>query len=195
MNDSDLRQKLNAWKLPPSSAQARSRAEWHALTAFRHRSAGSADAELSRAPSLLVWKLLTASAAIICLMLTALFSFRPAPASSTVNPTPLLAELEDFFQGRLVAVIQHDGELDLQLTEVPAPRPADQRVAVRIEWQNEHFLILTYSGNSVCLDTSAGRLCVTPLINGSREVILLGESGLLKHQPGLRAEARTLQDT
>jgi hypothetical protein len=36
---------------------------------------------------------------------------------------------------------------------------------------------------------------VTPLINGAGEVILLGESGLLDHQPGLRAEARTLQGT
>jgi hypothetical protein len=195
MNDSELKSKLAAWKLAPAPEQTRSRAEWHALTAYRNRTTSPAGAKSPVPPSRIAWKILTVSVALGCLVLVTLLTLRPAADSPLENPVPLLTELEDFFQGRLTAVIQHNGELDLQLTEEPVSHPTDQRVAVRIEWQNEHFLILTYSGNSVCLETTAGRLCVTPLINGAGEVILLGESGLLDHQPGLRAEARTLQGT
>lgn len=190
MNDSELRQKLAAWQIPPSSQAARSRAEWHTLTAFRNRGtrSGPPGSPLFYFPKLAV------ISAVLLVAASTLFFLQPVHhAQPLQNSAPLLAELEEFFQGRLAAAIQHNGSLDLQLAEEPMNRPPDQRVAVRIAVRDESFVILTYSGQSVCLETGAGRICVTPLINGAGEVILLGESGLLEHQAGLRTEAHLLQ--
>lgn len=191
MNDSELRQKLAAWQIPPASETTRSRAEWHALTAFRHRASAPPAPVTNRR---VVWRF-AALAAGLTTVIGAFFTLpREAKSPAMEHSAPLLAELEDFFQGRLAAVIQQDGEIDLQLSEAPAPRPPDQRVAVRLEWPGETIEILTYSGIAVCVDLPSGTLCLTPLITGSGSVLLLGDHGLIENLPNLRTEAHTLHD-
>ncbi len=193
MNDSELKQKLAAWKLPPASDQTQSRAEWCALTAFRNRETERTSTTTRRFPRA-PWAILAGFGAVAILFIAAFFGLQPNKESPLQNPTPLLSELEEFFQGRLAAVVQQDGEVDLRLIDVPVDREADQRVAVRLEWPGETIEILTYSGIAVCVDSPSGTLCLTPLITGSGSVLLLGDNGLIENQPGLRTEAHTLQD-
>lgn len=194
MNDSELRKRFAARNFPPAAEHTRERARWHALAAFRN-AAGNPRQSLHNSTTVFPWKM-AASAVLVCvLLLMVVFSTRHLTESRDADPRPLLAELEKFFQGRLAAVIQHDGEIDLRLRDDSVARPPDQRVAVEIEWRNQKFVILTYSGEAVCLESEAGELCLTPLITGSGEVIIIGETGLMKNARDLRATARALQGT
>ena len=107
----------------------------------------------------------------------------------------MFQEMETLFPGQVVAVVTRGRNIDLQLGEQPFPRPADQRVAVTLSVQNEAIEILTYSGSPVCVEAAGTSICLTPLITGSGEVVLVGESGLLDHQSGIRAAARTIHGT
>jgi hypothetical protein len=192
MNGSDLKQKLASWKLPAISESTRARAEWHALTAFRNRTQEPGSAATPATTPYLPWLILSGLGSAVVLFLLSLLWWPPNETSVLQNPAPLLSELEQFFQGRLAAVVQQNGEVDLRLADVPVERPPDQRVAVRLEWPGETIEILTYSGVPVCVDSPEGTLCLTPFITGSGNVLLLGDTGLLENQPGLHTEAHLL---
>lgn len=191
MSDSELKEKLATWKLPSANAQAQSRAKWHALTAFRNRTAEQANPTATRACRV-SWSILAGIGAVAGLVLAAFFWLQPTAGLPLQNPSPLLSELEQFFQGRLAAVVQQDGEINLRLLDVPVDREPDQRVAVRLEWPGESIEILTYSGVAVCVDSPDGMLCLTPLITGSGNVLVISDTGLLKNKTGFRTKAHLL---
>lgn len=195
MNDSELKQKLAAWRLPPTCQEAQSRAEWHALAAFKNLSHMPGRRTTPERISRRSWLLPAGIGAAVALLLAAWLRFQPAADPSLQNPESLLAELESFFQGRLAAVVRKDGAVDLRLIHEPIDRAPDQRVAVRLQWPEETIEILTYSGVPVCVDSPGGTLCLTPLITGSGSVLLLSDTGLLENRADLRTETQILQGT
>lgn len=194
MNDDDLKNLLSAWRLPEVSETVKSQAKWQSLVAFQnrdiHRPLSLASAQKQPWKAFPFFKVgvpvfcLAAIFFLVWLMIN--------PDSERQNA--LLQELEILFPGQIEAVIKNGEEIELRLADTKILRPADQRVAVRIIVQNKEFQILTYSGVAVCVESSIGTLCLTPLINGAGRVLLLSENGLFENQPGLQVEAHTLQD-
>lgn len=187
-----LRQKLKAWKLPEADDSIRSAAQWRALTAYRNRPANpdlpaEKPAIFSRIFQTPGWLPALGTLAIAALACLLFLKFESAPPRSN-----LLAELELLFPGQIEAVVKHGKDIKLRLDIPTTPRPPDQRVAVTLSVRDEYFEIFTYSGVPVRVEFSKGAICVTPLITGSGEVILLGESGLLDDSPHIHVAASML---
>lgn len=196
MKNSLFHKKLSLWQIPEAAESVADRAEWHALTAYR-MARKSDDAPPESETAQFVFSFRRAWPVVPLLLVLAFIWWFVLPEASTdvAADNHVFQEMEVLFPGRVVAVVQRDQKIDLQLGERCFLRPADQRVEVMLSMHDETVKILTYSGASVCVNIAGGSICVTPLITGSGEVILVGESGLVNQQSGIHAIARTIHRT
>jgi hypothetical protein len=187
MNDSELKSLLKSWQLPPPGEGTAERALHRALLA-RHSAPAAAPSSKPKG-WLLPWALVSLGVLII-----AIFLMLPADKSvPSFAAAPLLDELETLFPADLRGVVVQGEEVQLLLAPGATPRPSDQRIL--IEWQpgDQTVHILTYSGESICVEGPEGPLCLTPLLTGSGAVLILTESGLLETHASAEWDARRME--
>jgi hypothetical protein len=109
----------------------------------------------------------------------------------------VFAELEHLFPGQLLAVVRSGEQTDLRLSAIPDPElSTDQRVRITVRSGGETTDILTYSGREVCIPLKSGALCLTPLVTGEGEVLVLtGDNAFTRsgsvHSASIRATTLT----
>ena len=168
MNDEDLQQRLATFVAPPATDVMRERARHRALMAFRE---GGAEAVEECRRGMFVWTL--AGAAALALVVT-IFWPRESPFDRVPSGAGVLAQVEALFPGQLDAVIEHDGNVQLELAA--APRAAsDQPVLVEFRRGGSTVRVLSYSGRRVCVDLGGRRACFEAFLGERGNVIVAGE--------------------
>ena len=194
MTDPELRERLAVLRPPASTDAARSRALFRAnlaLDASTRATPASAHAaaQTSRSPlaSLrLASGLLLGSVAALAL---GFWLLRPAtPANLASDPAPassdaaraaslrLLAEVQSLFPGRLNAVVDRDGALQIDLADNSSALASDQAIVVELARAGKVVRILGYSGRAIDLEIGGRALRFAPLLTGGGEVLLAGEN-------------------
>ncbi len=196
MTDDDLRATLQTLRVPGPSASTCERA-WHRSRlafASRHASPGL-DHDLGR--PMYRWAL----PAVTVLFLLALGMWWVG----RVGPDNVLAwrrtlqEMETLFPNHLNAVIERDGDFDVELSEENVGAPG-QPLVVEFRRGGKSLRVLGYSGRSICLDLYGTKACFEPLVTGEGAVILSGEGFLWSEDhpsgpAGFSVEAHLLNST
>ena len=160
----DLQPFLAMLKVPAADESRAARALDRSLVAFRNA------ARMERKPRRAAW-VFAAAAAAACAVLAIVLHGQNEDSSARV-----FAELEHLFPGQLQAVIRNGGQTDLRLSAVPNPElSTDQRVRVTVRSGGETADVLTYSGHEVCIPLKSGALCITPLVTGEGDVLVLSD--------------------
>lgn len=196
MTDPELRKRLAALRPPASSEAARSRALFRAnlaLDAATRSTPASepAAAQTSRSPLAsfrFAAGLLLGSAAALAL---GLWLLRPAPpASLAADPAPaanhtdatraaslrLLAEVQQVFPGRLNAVIDRDGALQIDLADNSSALASDQAIVVELARAGRVVRVLGFSGRAIDVELDGRSVRFAPLLTGGGEVLIDGET-------------------
>jgi len=111
--------------------------------------------------------------------------------------TKVFVELESLFPGQILAFIRNGDETDLHLSAVPDPgRASDQRIHITICANGLTTEVLTYSGRRVCVPIESGSLCLTPLLTGEGDVLVLTDDKVFAgtgttHSATIRADPLT----
>lgn len=110
-----------------------------------------------------------------------------------------LQELEALFPGQVNAVIERDGQVDVELAEAHAGGTG-QPIVVEFVQGSRVLRVLSYSGRQVCVDLGGAKACFEPLVTAEGSVILSGEDFLWTSEhpvtrEGYRVEARFLHPT
>jgi len=196
----NLSRLLNGTGTPAPDEARQARAREKALAAFRY-------AELHReeeapAAGLLFWRRLAVGLVALVLLQAAVlmgwFSTTPDPASPQAA-LAMLHEMEDLFPGQQVVVIQKDGTMTLDLTQDPLPHDDSQRILVELRKGDQRVAVYTYSGRSTCLELAGRDVCLTPLLQGSGEPMLMTQqevvaAGQRSRLDGYRVELTVLKE-
>ncbi|MFV0416347.1 MAG: hypothetical protein ACK5NG_08265 [Chthoniobacterales bacterium] len=174
MTDDDLKKILKKLPIPASTESARGRA-WHqANVAFQ-----AAPAEAKRASAtgmhMLRWASGVACLAVTCL--AAAWIFFDLSGKDADDFTRTLQEMEMLFPDRLNAVIERDGEYQIDVSEGNSGVDV-QPVIVEFKRGSQTVRVLSFSGRRVCVDLGEKETCFEPLVTGEGEVILAGENFL-----------------
>lgn len=138
------------------------------------------------------WTAWIFAAAATCAVLALVLHGQNQDSSARV-----FAELEHLFPGQLLAVVRSGEQTDLRLSAIPDPElSTDQRVRITVRSGGETTDILTYSGRQVCIPLKSGALCLTPLVTGEGEVLVLtGDNAFTRsgsvHSASIRATTLT----
>lgn len=199
MNDDLLKKNLSRLAVPDPGATVRARALHRALTALHHAGSGR-DADGPDESHSLFWRWAVA----LCVIGTGLTIFwtdgQPAPRQESFAMwESALHQMEVLFPGQLNAVIEQDGQIEIDLTAKPEPA-SEQPVMVEFSRGARVLRVLSYSGRHVCVNLGGTRTCFEVLVTGDGNVILTGDDFLWDSQnPTLRAsyrvEARFLHPT
>lgn len=108
----------------------------------------------------------------------------------------VLNQFASLFPGRLKAVVEQDGEVDVKLSEADAA-PSQQPLAVVLKRGTKTLRVLCYSGSEVCLNLDGQRKCFEVLARANGEVIVAGEDFVWSPQnphtlDGYRVQATAL---
>lgn len=163
---------LRSLRIPPSRENARERAKYHAMAAYRN-----APPVAKLRGHFPWWVLLVASAAVI--ILTAIISY-PGLAPRTDNLT-VFSEIEKMFPGQLVAAVKDRDALDLQLAESPEQTPKDQRILITLRKNSRLVEVLTYSGRTARLKLDGRIMEVTPLVSGDGSILIVSDSHIVRN--------------
>lgn len=198
MPDSDLRSRLAALRPPGQTESTRARALHRASCAL------AVATRPAPAPRRLFPLLLGGAIATAVAFALGLWIARPAapPASSrlagqdpasfnassnaatapTASATPtaadslqLLAQVHQLFPGRLNAVIERDGSLQLDLSPAAAALVADQPLLIEFTHGGHTVRVLGFSGRSVELELDGRPLRFSPLLTGEGSILITGE--------------------
>jgi hypothetical protein len=188
MPDSDLRSRLAALRPPGQTESTRARALHRASCAL------AVATRPAPAPRRLFPLLLGAAIATAAAFALGLWIARPAappasprlasqdPASSNAATAPtaadslqLLAQVHQLFPGRLNAVIERDGSLQLDLSPAAAALVADQPLLVEFTHGGHTVRVLGFSGRSVELELDGRPLRFSPLLTGEGSILITGE--------------------
>lgn len=176
---------LDRLKVPAADESRKARALERSLVALRNAP------RMERKPHRTAWAF-AAAAASACVALALVLHGQREDSSARV-----FAELEHLFPGQLQAVIRNGGQTDLRLSAVPNPElSTDQRVRVTVRSGGETADVFTYSGHEVCIPLKSGALCITPLVTGEGDVLVLaGDEAFTRngriHSATVRARALT----
>jgi len=181
----ELRPFLDQLKVPAADESRRARALERSLVAFRNAP------RMERKTHRAAW-IFAAAAATACVGIALVLHGQRADSSARV-----FAELEHLFPGQLLAVVRNGGQTDVRLSAIPDPEiSTDQRVRITVRSGGETTDILTYSGREVCVPLKSGPLCLTPLVTGEGDVLVLaGDNAFTRngriHSATIRATALT----
>ena len=174
MKDSELQNLLRQLKVPVANESNTARALDRALVALRNTPGKE------QRPGWAVWMFATA-AATVCVVLALAWNGQR-------DDSRVFAEIERLFPGQLLAVIQNGGKTDLCLSALPGKELSpDQRVRITVRSGGETAEILTYSGQEVCVPLKSGSLCLTPLVTGEGDVLVLSEEDAFARSGRIRS--------
>ncbi len=172
-------------KVPTEDESRTARALDRSLVAFRNTP------EPERRPQRVAW-ILAVAAATACVILALVLHVRHED-----SPARVFAELEHLFPGQLLAVVRNGERTDLRLSALSNPGlSTDQRVHITVQSSGETTDVLTYSGREVCIPLKSGSLCLTPLVTGEGDVLVLTDDSAFArsgrvHSATIRATALT----
>ena len=181
----ELQPFLDRLKVPAADESRTARALERSLVAFRNAP------RIERKAHRAAW-VFAAAAATACVAFALVLRGQREDSSARV-----FAELEHLFPGQLQAVVRNGGQTDLSLSAIPDPElSTDQRVRITVRSGGETTDILTYSGREICVPLKSGPLCLTPLVTGEGNVLVLtGDSAFTRngriHSATIRATALT----
>lgn len=159
---SELQPILDQLKVPAPDRMHTERALERALIALRN----TPKTERKSQRTFCLW---ITAAATACVALALVLLSQHEDAS-----TKVFVELENLFPGQLLAVIRSGDQTDLRLSALPNPELAsDQRIRITIRADGATTDIFTYSGRRVCIPLKSGSLCLTPLLTGEGDVLVL----------------------
>lgn len=196
MNSNSLKMNLGRLKVPASDPAARERALHRSLIALHHAGkADEADGHREGRPMFWRWAMLlcVAGTASVALWLAG----RPVlPDDALAAGRKTVRQMETIFHGQLNAVIEHDGDVELDLTAEPT-MPSDQPVLVEFSRGTHVLRVLSYSGRRVCVNLDGRNTCFEALVTGDGNVIVTGDDflwGSRNPMPraGYRVEAHSL---
>lgn len=192
MNDRELKDLLGSVTPPAIDAAARERALHRSTVALSQPGAGPAPER----DSYRRWMAGFASAAGAALVVTVLLAVRHAPPEGGAD-LRTLAQVEAVFPGQLNAVIERDGEVQLDLAGQVSPGATDQPVIVQLESGGHRLRVLSYSGRSITLELKGARFTFEALVTSDGGVVLSGDdfvwsSTQPKSLAGYRIQARPL---
>lgn len=191
MKDDELRKILDRLEVPAPDEAARGRALDRALTAFRHREAKPAVEE----SGMKAWRWALAGAFLavlagVCWMLR-------GPSDILRPPGLVLDQMAALFPGRLDAVVEHGGDVDVRLS--PEDSPSSQQPLMLVLTRGRDVVrVLSYSGRVICLDLDGKTTCLEVLVTENNDVIVAGKKFVWSRDNpaalnGYRIEANTLQ--
>lgn len=172
-NDHSLRTTLSELRIPAICEESRERALHLALEAFRVTEAPSESAPRFS------WMMAGSIAAAACLLATMLWFWQGTNHEQTLASARLLAEMELLFPRQVTAVILDGSKMRIDLADVPADDPSDQRIRVTLRRGNHFLSVLTYSGRRVCLELDHRQVCFTPLLDGEGSIFVVTDNNVL----------------
>jgi hypothetical protein len=196
MTDRDLKKHLERVTPPAVNEAARDRALYRATVALS-QPADSAPSDERHS----VWRASYGWVAVFAVMLVAgLVMIRPSQPAAVANggaDLQTLAQVEGLFPGQLNAVIESDGEVQLDLAGSSSPTATDQPVLVQLEGGGHRLRVLSYSGRSVTIELKGTRFTFEALVTSDGGVVLVGDdfawsSAQSKPLAGYRIHARSL---
>lgn len=196
MNDEELKRRLEFLPPPPINEAARGRALHRAVIALART------AEAAPEPKANAWWRASITWAAACAVvlfagLVLMRSIEPAEDFNEGADARTLAQVEALFPGRLNAVIEHDGDVRLDLAGEVSSAGTDQPVLVQLEGGGRRLRVLSYSGRSVVIELDGARFTFEALVTGDGGVVLSGEdfawsSAQPKSLAGYHIQARAL---
>lgn len=196
MNDRELNDHLTSVSVPAINEAMRDRA-LHRATVALAQPTDSSEADESRP----VWRASYGWLAAFAVMLAAgLVMIRPSQPAAVVNggaDLRTLAQVEGLFPGQLNAVIESDGDVQLDLAGQSSPGATDQPVLVQLEAGGHRLRVLSYSGRSVTIELKGTRFTFEALVTSDGGVMLVGDdfawsSAQPKLLAGYKIQARPL---
>lgn len=210
MTDPDLKKQLAQLATPVPDETAKGRALHRALIARDHPEARISAAERLGARWRTSYGWLAGTAVLAIVVFVATVRFRPdavtvapvvagAAGSSAGADLRMLTQVEGLFPGQLNAVIERDGAVKLDLSDV-ADTQADadeQPLVVQLERGDQRLRVLSYSGRSVTVELKGRRVTFEALVTSDGGVVLSGDDfAWSSAQPALLAgyqvQARSL---
>ena len=173
MNDRELRRHLESLAAPAVNETERNRALHRAMIAFAMPS-GMRDTTEVR-PG---WRTsdgwVAAFVVMLVMGLVMIRPFQPAPGVNGGADLRMLSQVEGLFPGQLNAVIERDGEMQLDLARQSSPASSEQPVIVQFERGGQRLRVLSYSGRSITLELKGGPVTFEALVTSDGGVVLSG---------------------
>ena len=174
MNDKDLKRRLAGLPVPPASETACERALHRSLIALRQ----GPDTSSSRPRVPFVRRLAGALALPAILLVIGLVFFRLVPAREGVASWQrTLQEMEALFPGQINAVIERDGDYDVELASRSVGSD-EQPLIVEFSQGDRVLRVLSYSGRRVSVDLGGQVTSFEPLVTVEGDVSLTGDDFL-----------------
>lgn len=197
MSGDFLKKRLNELKVPAPDEAARGRALHRALIALKNAPDASPESSFPPSPRPF-WAWAMAVGALAAIGLAVWVAERPKGEDS-IAWQRTLQEVEALFPGQVNAVIERDGELDVELAQENAGGTG-QPIVVEFVQGSRVLRVLSYSGRQVCVKLDGAKACFEPLVTAEGSVILSGEDFLWTSEhpvtrDGYRVEARFLHPT
>ena len=196
MNNHSLKENLKRLKVPAPDPAVRERTLHRSLIALRHAgNAGEAREQTERSPVFWRW------AVVVCVLGAVSLALWPGGRPVLTNDglaawRKTFRQMEILFPGQLNAVIEQDGDVELDLAAESAT-PSEQPVLVEFSRGSHVLRVLSYSGRRVCVTLDGRNTCFEALVTGDGNVILTWDDFLWVSQnpmprAGYRMEAHSL---
>lgn len=191
MNDKDFRDRLRKLPVPIASGAARERARHRAMIAYQNRGEFSPKSPLP-------WMIFSWAGAFTVIVLAFVlgFLFFRNSTDYLAKDREILRQTDALFAGQLNAVIERDGEIQIQLAD-ESSQPSDQPILIQFRQNGHNLRVLSYSGRSIDIILNGKHISFEALATSNGGIILTGENFLWSQQhpdalAGYRVEARSL---
>jgi len=191
MENDWLKKALSRVDVPEADQVSRDRALDRALIALKNR-----ETEMKApAEGHWFWPQL-GTLALVVLMAGLIVWLIPSAEFSKTAALEVLDQVAAEFPGKLEAVVERNGQVNVQLADEEIVSSA-QPVLLVLKRGQERVRVLSYSGREVCLELNGRRTCLEMLAQDNGEVIVSGERFLWSRKnqaalDGYRIEASAL---
>jgi len=205
MTDPDLKKQLATVRVPKVDDAVRDRALHRATIALSQPAEIVSPDATQRFASRGFYLRIMGIAVLAVVVPAAAFHFRSnvisapqvAAGASVGADMRTLAQVEELFPGQLNAVIERDGELQLDLSRQPQPGATEQPVLVQLESGGRRLRVLSYSGRSITLEVKGTKITFEALVTSEGGIVLSGDdfawsSAQPKTLAGYRIQAKPL---
>lgn len=192
MENDWLKEALSRVEVPEPESAARDRALDRALVALRNPASEQEDPAKSHS----FWPQLATAGLVVLMAALMAWSSQERADASKIAALRVLDQVAAVFPGKLQAVVERNGQVDVQLAEGEIA-PSEQPVLLVLKRGSESVKVLSYSGREVCLNLDGRKTCLEMLAQENGEVIVSGEQFLWSRQnpsalDGYRVEASAL---
>lgn len=179
MKNSDLKKALSVLPSPPINSASRERGLHRALIALgQPRTVTQESKPASRARPVLRMVMLACVGAVLASTFVLHERYQPSrgPLAESRVDVGALIQMQALFRGQLNAVIEHDGEVRLDLAEGGQPTADGQPVVVQLERGENRVRLVGYCGRIITLELDGAQLTFEALVTSDDEVILAGDA-------------------